>query len=59
MTLVIPATFAEPIALSIKSSGIDAYFNVQLFVGFMYIAAFMSRKCPFTVERCIRFADDR
>ncbi|KAF6819002.1 major facilitator superfamily transporter [Colletotrichum musicola] len=42
MTLVLPATFAEPIALSIKSSGIDAYFNVQLFVGFMYIVAFMS-----------------
>nr|XP_036586238.1 major facilitator superfamily transporter [Colletotrichum truncatum]KAF6796645.1 major facilitator superfamily transporter [Colletotrichum truncatum] len=40
--LVIPATFAEPIALSIKGSGVDAYINVQLFVGFMYIAAFIS-----------------
>ncbi|OHW96085.1 major facilitator superfamily transporter [Colletotrichum incanum] len=40
--LVIPATFAEPIALTIKTSGIDAYLNVQLFTGFMYIAAFLS-----------------
>ncbi|OLN97969.1 putative transporter MCH2 [Colletotrichum chlorophyti] len=40
--LVIPATFAQPIALAIKGSGIDAYLNVQLFTGFMYIAAFIS-----------------
>ncbi|WYZ35736.1 hypothetical protein EsH8_X_000383 [Colletotrichum jinshuiense] len=42
MILVIPATFAEPIALTIKGSGIDAYLNVQLFTGFMYMAAFIS-----------------
>ncbi|KAK1997688.1 MFS general substrate transporter, partial [Colletotrichum falcatum] len=40
--LVIPATFAEPIGLTIKASGMDAYLNVQVFTGFMYIAAFSS-----------------
>ncbi|KAL2879086.1 hypothetical protein SGCOL_005506 [Colletotrichum sp. CLE4] len=40
--LVIPATFAEPIALTIKGSGLNAYLPVQLFTGFMYIAAFIS-----------------
>lgn len=44
MILVLPATFAEPIALTIKGSGIDAYLGVEIFVGFMYIAAFISRK---------------
>ncbi|KAK2007441.1 major facilitator superfamily transporter [Colletotrichum eremochloae] len=42
MILVIPATFAEPIALTIKTSGMDAYLNVQVFTGFMYFAAFLS-----------------
>ncbi|EFQ34648.1 major facilitator superfamily transporter [Colletotrichum graminicola] len=42
MVLVIPATFAEPIGLTIKTSSIDAYLNVQVFTGFMYIAAFLS-----------------
>ncbi|KAI8194925.1 putative transporter MCH2 [Colletotrichum sp. SAR 10_86] len=42
MILVLPATFAEPIALTIKGSGIDAYLGVEIFVGFMYIAAFIS-----------------
>lgn len=46
MILVIPATFAEPIALTIKTSGVDAYLNVQLFTGVMYIAAFISSKSP-------------
>ncbi|KAL0767128.1 hypothetical protein CaCOL14_010697 [Colletotrichum acutatum] len=40
--LVIPATFAEPIALTIKGSGLNAYLPVQLFTGFMYVAAFIS-----------------
>lgn len=42
--LVIPATFAEPIALTIKGSGLNAYLPVQLFTGFMYVAAFISSK---------------
>ncbi|KAJ0276176.1 hypothetical protein CBS470a_010930 [Colletotrichum nupharicola] len=42
MILVLPATFAEPIALTIKGSDIDAYLGVEIFVGFMYIAAFIS-----------------
>ncbi|KAK1953681.1 major facilitator superfamily transporter [Colletotrichum sublineola] len=42
MILVIPATFAEPIALTIKTSDINAYLNVQMFTGFMYFAAFLS-----------------
>ncbi|KAF4923298.1 putative transporter MCH2 [Colletotrichum fructicola] len=42
MILVLPATFAEPIALTIKGSGVDAYLGVEIFVVFMYIAAFIS-----------------
>ncbi|TDZ75028.1 putative transporter MCH2 [Colletotrichum trifolii] len=42
MTLVIPATFAEPLALTIKGSGIDAYLGVQVFVGCMFLIAFLS-----------------
>lgn len=37
-----PTTFAEPIAVSLKTEGTNAYLEVQLFVGFMYLAAFIS-----------------
>ncbi|KAF5258494.1 hypothetical protein FOXYS1_10924 [Fusarium oxysporum] len=40
--LVLPTTFAEPIAVSLKTEGTNAYLEVQLFVGFMYLAAFIS-----------------
>ncbi|KAM0081318.1 hypothetical protein ACKRZS_006503 [Fusarium odoratissimum] len=39
--LVLPTTFAEPIAVSLKTEGTNAYLEVQLFVGFMYLAAFI------------------
>ncbi|KAH6845181.1 major facilitator superfamily domain-containing protein [Chaetomium sp. MPI-CAGE-AT-0009] len=37
---VLPATFAEVIGLSLKTSGIGAYLDVQVFTGVMYIASF-------------------
>ncbi|GAB1311157.1 Major facilitator superfamily domain-containing protein [Madurella fahalii] len=42
LVLVLPATFAEVIGLSLRTSGINGYFNVQLFTGTMYIASFLS-----------------
>ncbi|KAF2099931.1 MFS general substrate transporter [Rhizodiscina lignyota] len=36
--IVLPGTFAEPIALKMRESGSSAYFPVQLFTGFMFIA---------------------
>ncbi|WJG35420.1 major facilitator superfamily transporter [Fusarium oxysporum Fo47] len=42
IVLVLPTTFAEPIAVSLKTEGTNAYLEVQLFVGFMYLAAFIS-----------------
>lgn len=41
LVLVLPATFAEVIGLSLKTSGRNAYLNVQLFTGFMYTGAFV------------------
>ncbi|KAL2760043.1 hypothetical protein ACRALDRAFT_2038769 [Sodiomyces alcalophilus JCM 7366] len=40
--LVLPTTFAQPIALAIKTPGPDGYRRVQLLAGFMYIGAFIS-----------------
>ncbi|KAK4101754.1 MFS general substrate transporter [Parathielavia hyrcaniae] len=42
LVLVLPATFAEVIALRLKTSGVGAYLHVQAFTGTMYMAAFMS-----------------
>ncbi|KAL2144992.1 hypothetical protein VTI28DRAFT_8221 [Corynascus sepedonium] len=42
IVLVLPATFAEVIGLSLKTSGVGAYLNVQIFTGSMYTAAFVS-----------------
>ncbi|KAK4154025.1 major facilitator superfamily domain-containing protein [Chaetomidium leptoderma] len=42
LVLVLPATFAEVIALSLRTSGITAYLDVQAFTGAMYIASFFS-----------------
>ncbi|KAL2158577.1 hypothetical protein VTH06DRAFT_4344 [Thermothelomyces fergusii] len=42
IVLVLPATFAEVIGLSLKTSGMDAYLNVQVFTGSMFIASFIS-----------------
>ncbi|KAH6649955.1 major facilitator superfamily domain-containing protein [Chaetomium tenue] len=42
LVLVLPATFAEVIALSLKTSGVSAYLDVQVFTGTMYIASFVS-----------------
>lgn len=40
LVLVLPATFAEVIGLSLKKSGPRAYLDVQVFTGFMYMGAF-------------------
>jgi hypothetical protein len=37
--LVLPCTFAEPIALKLRVSTGNEYLHAQLFTGFMYIAA--------------------
>ncbi|KAL2128036.1 hypothetical protein VTI74DRAFT_9824 [Chaetomium olivicolor] len=42
LVLVLPATFSEVIGLSLRTSGIHAYLNVQAFTGSMYIAGFVS-----------------
>ncbi|KAI1182903.1 major facilitator superfamily transporter [Nemania serpens] len=41
LVLVLPATFAEVIGLSLRTSGTWGYRNVQLFTGFLYIGAFL------------------
>ncbi|KAJ8125332.1 hypothetical protein O1611_g8308 [Lasiodiplodia mahajangana] len=41
LVLVIPATFAEVIGLSLRTSGTWGYRNVQLFSGFLYVGAFV------------------
>ncbi|KAK4143285.1 putative transporter MCH2 [Dichotomopilus funicola] len=42
IALVPPSTVAEAVGLSLKTSGINAYLNVQAFTGTMYIASFTS-----------------
>ncbi|KAK4110570.1 MFS general substrate transporter [Canariomyces notabilis] len=42
LVLVLPATFSEVIALSLRSTGVAGYINVQVFTGTMYIASFLS-----------------
>lgn len=46
LVLVLPATFAEVIGLSLRkpSGGVNGYIDVQVYTGFMYMAAFVSRK---------------
>ncbi|KAI0011258.1 major facilitator superfamily domain-containing protein [Xylariaceae sp. FL0662B] len=41
LVLVLPATFAEVIGLSLRKPGPWGYFHVQLFTAFLYIGAFM------------------
>lgn len=41
LVLVLPSTFAEVIGLSLRRSGPGGYLDVQLFVGSMYIGAFI------------------
>ncbi|TRX98883.1 hypothetical protein FHL15_000225 [Xylaria flabelliformis] len=41
IVLVLPATFAEVIGLSLRTPGTWGYRDVQLFTGFMYIGAFI------------------
>ncbi|TGJ86840.1 hypothetical protein E0Z10_g1888 [Xylaria hypoxylon] len=41
LVLVLPATFAEVIGLSLRSPGTWGYRSVQLFTAFMYIGAFI------------------
>lgn len=44
LVLVLPATFAQPIAIVIKKPGPNGYFGVQLLIGFIYLTAFISSK---------------
>ncbi|PSS20150.1 hypothetical protein M430DRAFT_90544, partial [Amorphotheca resinae ATCC 22711] len=37
--LVLPCTFAEPIALELRTTSVNIYRHAQLFTGFMYIGA--------------------
>lgn len=41
LILVLPATFAQPIAQVIKQPGRDGYLGVQLLTGFMYLLSFI------------------
>ncbi|KAI0204987.1 major facilitator superfamily domain-containing protein [Astrocystis sublimbata] len=41
IVLILPATFAEVIGLSLRTPGTYGYRDVQLFTGFMYIGAFI------------------
>ncbi|KAI0387305.1 MFS general substrate transporter [Hypomontagnella monticulosa] len=41
LVLVLPATFAEVIGLSLRRAGPGGYLHVQLFTAFLYIGAFM------------------
>ncbi|KAI8629122.1 major facilitator superfamily transporter [Xylariaceae sp. FL1651] len=41
LVLVLPATFAEVIGVSLRKPGTFGYRDVQLFTGFMYIGAFI------------------
>ncbi|KAI0490047.1 major facilitator superfamily transporter [Xylaria cf. heliscus] len=41
LILVLPATFAEVIGLSLRTSGSFGYRHVQIFTGFMFIGAFI------------------
>ncbi|KAF2963252.1 hypothetical protein GQX73_g10325 [Xylaria multiplex] len=41
LVLVLPATFAEVIGLSLRSPGAWGYRNVEIFTAFMYIGAFI------------------
>lgn len=44
LVLVLPATFAEVIGLSLVKPGRNGYLDVQIYTGFMFTAAFLSRK---------------
>lgn len=44
LVLVLPATFAEVIGLSLVKPGKDGYLDVQVYTGFMFIGAFVSSK---------------
>lgn len=41
LVLVVPATFAEVIALVLRQPGSHGYLRVQLFIGLMYMIAFV------------------
>lgn len=45
LVLVLPATFAEVIGLSLVTPGKNGYLHVQVYTGCMYMAAFAFSKC--------------
>lgn len=44
LVMVLPATFAEVIGLSLVTPGKDGYLHVQVYTGAMFIAGFVCRK---------------
>ncbi|KAK3945249.1 major facilitator superfamily domain-containing protein [Diplogelasinospora grovesii] len=42
LVLVLPATFAEVIGLSMRKPGVDGYIDVQVFTGILYLVSFVS-----------------
>lgn len=44
LVLVLPSTFAEVIALSMKTPGVDGYLDVQIFTGVMFLVSFLFSK---------------
>lgn len=44
LVLVLPATFAEVIGLSLVEPGKDGYLHVQVYTGAMFVTAFAARK---------------
>ncbi|KAL6717983.1 hypothetical protein ACLMJK_004068 [Lecanora helva] len=42
--LVIPTTFSEPVALELRQQSGNIYLHAQIFTGFMYLAAALSRE---------------
>lgn len=55
LVMVLPATFAEVIGLSLVTPGRDGYLHVQVYTGAMFVAAFASRKiCNTGIPRGFR-----
>lgn len=46
LALVLPATFAEVIGLSLVTPGENGYLHVQIYTGCMFLVAFICRKSP-------------
>lgn len=54
LILVLPATFAEVIGLSLREPGINGYIDVQLFTAIMFLVAFISSTYLDRVSQTLR-----